>query len=273
MHHHRLHTPIRARLGLLAVVLAGGGLALLFGPGACSIESGTDGTVVATVPTPGWSAAGAEEGGGAGIRGREPSRVDDYSRYTPPEPAHAPAHTEQGAAMAGDTGRNENRARGGSEVAMFGAGCFWGVEQAFREVPGVIESVSGYSGGTVANPTYEAVCTGTTGHAEVVQVTFDPSRVSYEELVERFWDIHDPTTLNRQGPDVGTQYRSAVFYYSPEQKATAEESKRRVEAAGRFRGRPVVTEITPAGEFYRAEEYHQRYVEKHGEDACPTHFR
>ena len=146
-----------------------------------------------------------------------------------------------------------------TEKATFGAGCFWGIEAAFRKVDGVLEATSGYSGGRVKDPSYGDVCTGTTGHAEVVEVEYDPSKVSYEELLEVFWSSHDPTQLNRQGPDVGTQYRSAIFYHTPEQEATARASKEK--AQERFK-KPVVTEITPASEFYRAEEYHQRYFEK-----------
>jgi len=155
------------------------------------------------------------------------------------------------------------------EIATFGAGCFWGIEAAFRQVPGVTDAVVGYSGGHTANPTYKDVCTDGTGHAEVVQVTFDPEQLSYEKLLEVFWQIHDPTQLNRQGPDFGTQYRSAIFFHSPEQEAVARKSKEQAQASGRFR-RPIVTEITPASAFYRAEEYHQRYLEKRGAASC--HF-
>jgi peptide-methionine (S)-S-oxide reductase len=147
--------------------------------------------------------------------------------------------------------------------ATFAAGCFWGVETAFREVPGVIDVAVGYAGGTVADPSYEKVCTGRTGHAEAVEVDYDPKKVSYEDLLEVFWNAHDPTTPNRQGPDVGTQYRSAIFTHSPEQQAAALASKEKLEASGRLRA-PVVKEITPAGPFYRAEDYHQRYFEKRG---------
>ena len=154
-----------------------------------------------------------------------------------------------------------------SEIATFGAGCFWGVEAAFRRVPGVLDAVSGYSGGRTENPSYKDVCTDHTGHAEVVQVTFDPSKVSYEQLLDVFWKIHDPTQVNRQGPDFGTQYRTAIFYHSPEQEATAKKSKHALDASGRFR-QPIATEITPAGPFWRAEEYHQRYLEKHGRAHC-----
>ncbi len=149
------------------------------------------------------------------------------------------------------------------EVATFGAGCFWGVEAAFRQVPGVVDTRVGFEGGTVPNPTYRHVCTNTTGHAEVVQVTFDPSRVSYDQLLEVFWDIHDPTQLNRQGPDVGTQYRSVIFYHTPEQEKAARASLARLAASGRYKG-PIVTAIEPASQFYEAEEYHQRYFEKQG---------
>jgi peptide-methionine (S)-S-oxide reductase len=153
------------------------------------------------------------------------------------------------------------------EKATFGAGCFWGVEVAFRKVPGVIDATAGYLGGTVANPTYKDVCTGRTGHAEVVEVTYDPATVGYDDLLNVFWTSHDPTTLNRQGPDHGTQYRSAIFYHSEAQKGAALASKARWSASGKF-SRPIVTEITPASTFYRAEEYHQRYLEKQGLASC-----
>jgi peptide-methionine (S)-S-oxide reductase len=146
-----------------------------------------------------------------------------------------------------------------TEKAIFGAGCFWGVEAEFRKVEGVIEVTSGYSGGHTENPAYGDVCSGATGHAEVIEVEYDPSKVSYEELLELFWKEHDPTQLNRQGPDVGTQYRSVIFFVKPEQETAAHASKEK--AQERFR-KPIVTEIRPASEFYRAEEYHQRYFEK-----------
>ena len=147
------------------------------------------------------------------------------------------------------------------EIATFGAGCFWGVEAAFRRVPGVIETAVGYSGGGLENPTYEDVCSGRTGHAEVVRLEFDPAKVSYDRLLAVFWASHDPTTLNRQGADVGTQYRSAVFFHGPEQEAAAVASKEKLEASGKLRGK-IVTEITPAPAFYMAEDYHQQYLEK-----------
>lgn len=151
--------------------------------------------------------------------------------------------------------------------ATFGAGCFWGVEQAFRQVKGVTATRVGYLGGTMNNPTYHDVCTDMTGHAEVVQVEFDPSKVSYEDLLNVFWSCHDPTQLNRQGPDVGTQYRSAIFFHSPEQEKAARASKEKLEASGRYK-RPIVTEITPASEFWVAEDYHQQYLEKRGIKSC-----
>jgi peptide-methionine (S)-S-oxide reductase len=153
------------------------------------------------------------------------------------------------------------------ETATFGAGCFWGVEAAFRKVEGVRDTAVGYMGGALENPTYEDVCTGGTGHAEVVQVTFDPAVVSYNDLLSVFWRIHDPTQLNRQGPDVGTEYRSVIFCHTPEQERAARASKAALEASGRLR-RPAATAIEPAGTFWRAEEYHQRYHEKHG-GVCP----
>jgi peptide-methionine (S)-S-oxide reductase len=151
--------------------------------------------------------------------------------------------------------------------ATFAAGCFWGVEAAFRQVQGVLETAVGYSGGDYNNPSYKDVCTGKTGHAEVVRVKFDPERVSYEELLEVFWSEHNPTTKNRQGWDIGTQYRSAIFYHDDEQKALAIESRDRLEASGKYR-KPIVTEITQVSEFYPAEEYHQRYLEKRGLATC-----
>jgi peptide-methionine (S)-S-oxide reductase len=153
------------------------------------------------------------------------------------------------------------------EKATFGAGCFWGVETAFRQIDGVISTTVGYSGGRTANPTYRDVCSDETGHAEVVEVEFDPAKVRYEQLLDVFWENHDPTTLNRQGPDVGSQYRSAIFFHSPAQEAAARASKARLEAAKRFR-RPIVTQIEPAATFYRAEDYHQQYLEKRGLASC-----
>lgn len=155
----------------------------------------------------------------------------------------------------------------GTEKVMFGAGCFWGVEASFRKIDGVIETAVGYAGGPRDHPTYEDVCSGTTGHAEVVQVEFDPSRVSYEQLLDVFWRCHNPTTLNRQGPDVGSQYRSAIFFQSPEHEEAALASKEKLDASGKFR-EPIVTEITAASTFHRAEEYHQRHFEKQGRDSC-----
>lgn len=151
--------------------------------------------------------------------------------------------------------------------ATFGAGCFWGVEAAYRQIPGVTSTAVGYLGGTLENPTYHDVCTGRTGHAEVVQVDYDPSRLTYDDLLTVFWENHDPTTLNRQGPDVGTQYRSAIFYHDDEQKEAAIKSKEERDRSGRYR-RPIVTEITPATEFYMAEDYHQQYLEKRGLSSC-----
>jgi peptide-methionine (S)-S-oxide reductase len=152
-------------------------------------------------------------------------------------------------------------------IATFGGGCFWGVEEAFRQLPGVVNTTVGYEGGTLENPTYKDVCTDRTGHAEVVQVEYDPERITYEELLKLFWDIHDPTTPNRQGPDVGSQYRSVIFYHTPEQETEARASKAALEQSGRFR-RPIVTQIVPAGTFYSAEDYHQQYLAKRGMASC-----
>jgi len=153
------------------------------------------------------------------------------------------------------------------EKATFGAGCFWGVETTFRRVKGVIDAAVGYAGGTLENPTYRDVCTKQTGHAEVVEVTYDPDEVSYDELLEVFWNNHNPTTLNRQGPDVGSQYRSAIFFHTPDQETVAQASLERLDRSDRFRT-PIVTEVTPASTFYRAEEYHQQYLEKRGLAHC-----
>jgi len=151
------------------------------------------------------------------------------------------------------------------ETATFGAGCFWGVEEAFRQIPGVVDTAVGYLGGHTKNPTYKDVCSDETGHAEVVQVTYDPAKVNYEQLLDVFWSSHDPTTINRQGPDIGTQYRSAIFFHSPEQERIARTSREKIQPKLR---RPIVTEITAATTFYRAEEYHQKYLAKRGMSHC-----
>ena len=152
-------------------------------------------------------------------------------------------------------------------TATFGAGCFWGVEAAFRQVPGVTGTAVGYAGGADENPTYEQVCTGMTGHVEVVQVEFDSEKVSYEALLEIFWNCHDPTTLNRQGPDRGTQYRSVIFCHDAGQTIVANASKERRQQSGKV-AQDIVTAIEPAGPFYRAEDYHQQYLEKRGQASC-----
>ncbi len=154
-----------------------------------------------------------------------------------------------------------------TQKATFGAGCFWGVEAAFRRVHGVLSTAVGYMGGTLKNPTYKDVCTDKTGHAEVVQVEYDPSKVSYDDLLKLFWEIHDPTTLNRQGSDVGTQYRSVIVFHTPEQEAAARAYKEKLQRSGVY-NRPMMTEIAPASEFYRAEEYHQQYFDKRGLTHC-----
>jgi peptide-methionine (S)-S-oxide reductase len=180
------------------------------------------------------------------------------SRAAKPRAAGAPA----------GPGASDNSMKGRfMKKATFGAGCFWGVEATFRRIPGVVDTAVGYAGGHIENPTYKEVCTDRTGHAEVVEVEYDESRVPYDKLLDVFWSSHDPTQVNRQGPDYGTQYRTVIFYHDDEQKAQAEDSKRRLEASGRF-PRPIATQIVPAGPFYRAEEYHQRYLEKRGLENC-----
>ena len=154
------------------------------------------------------------------------------------------------------------------EKATFGAGCFWHVEEAFRHLTGVTSTTVGYMGGTLKNPTYEDVCTDKTGHAEVLEVTYDPAKISYNDLLSVFWDIHDPTTKNRQGPDVGTQYRSVIFYHTLEQKTESETTKKDLEQSRKYK-KKIITEITKATTFYPAEEYHQQYLAKHGLAACP----
>ena len=155
------------------------------------------------------------------------------------------------------------------EKATFAAGCFWGVEAGFRAIEGVVSTQVGYAGGHTRNPTYKQVCTDKTGHAEAVQVTYDPKKVLYEQLLEAFWKMHDPTAMDRQGPDVGTQYRSAIFYHDPQQQALAKASKQRLQQTGKL-DKPIVTRIAPAETFYRAEEYHQRYLEKQGKASCSS---
>jgi peptide methionine sulfoxide reductase msrA/msrB len=166
-------------------------------------------------------------------------------------------------------GQSGTASQSSLQVATFGAGCFWGVEAAFRQVVGVVSTHVGYSGGTVADPSYRLVCTGTTGHAEVVEVTYDTDQVSYEDLLAVFWKSHDPTQLNRQGPDLGTQYRSVIFYHDQSQQQAAMASLQQQQQSY---SRPIATEITQAAPFYRAEEYHQQYLEKNGSVSCPSHL-
>ena len=154
------------------------------------------------------------------------------------------------------------------EKATFGAGCFWGVEAAFAAIPGVTATAVGYEGGKLHQPSYKDVCTGSTGHAEVVELDFDPARVSFEQILDAFFSLHDPTTLNRQGPDWGEQYRSAIFFHSPEQEAQARAKIEQLTVGGQFKPKRIVTKVEPAQTFWRAEEYHQRYLEKRGQASC-----
>ncbi len=159
-----------------------------------------------------------------------------------------------------------------TKKASFAAGCFWGVEKIFMKIPGVVSTRVGYQGGTTENPSYEEVCTGRTGHAEAMEVEYDPSKVSYDKLLLTFWQYHDPTTKDRQGPDVGSQYRSVIFYYDDEQKKAAEESKKKLDKSGILKG-PIVTEIVPASKFWEAEDYHQKYLQKNPFGYCSHHFQ
>jgi peptide-methionine (S)-S-oxide reductase len=154
-----------------------------------------------------------------------------------------------------------------TQSATFGAGCFWGVEQSFRQLPGVVNTAVGYSGGALENPSYEQVCTDRTGHAEVVQVEYDPAQISYDRLLDVFWNSHDPTQVNRQGPDYGKQYRSVIFYHDDAQREAAEKSKSALEQSGKHR-KPIATQIVAAEPFYKAEEYHQQYLAKRGLGSC-----
>ncbi|HTL69994.1 MAG TPA: peptide-methionine (S)-S-oxide reductase MsrA [Candidatus Eisenbacteria bacterium] len=160
----------------------------------------------------------------------------------------------------------------GLKKAAFAGGCFWGVEKIFQELPGVVSTQVGYAGGRTADPSYEEVCTGRTGHAEAVEIVYDPSKTAYEELLLTFWQYHDPTTRNRQGPDIGSQYRSVIFYYDEDQRKAAESDIARLSAAKVFKS-PIVTEVVPAGTFYRAEDYHQKYLKKNPNGYCSHHFQ
>jgi peptide methionine sulfoxide reductase msrA/msrB len=185
-----------------------------------------------------------------------------------PEPAKTRYCINSAALVFKETAaENKTKDEKKSSKAVFGGGCFWGVEESFRSLKGVIDTKVGYMGGKTKNPTYKEVCTDKTGHAEVVFVEFDPSVISYEQLLDTFWKIHNPTTLNRQGPDSGTQYRSVIFYFDDEQKKLAEASKNKLQNSGKYKN-PIVTEIVPAGDFYTAEEYHQRYLQKRGGGNC-----
>jgi peptide-methionine (S)-S-oxide reductase len=169
--------------------------------------------------------------------------------------------------MADKTEKKKNYDLENAQTAIFAAGCFWGVEEAFRTLDGVIDTQVGYTGGHTENPTYKQVCSGTTGHAEAVKITYDPNTITYEKLLEVFWNKHNPTTKNRQGPDVGAQYRSAIFYHNDHQKKLAQESKEKLQNSGKYKD-PVVTEIVPAQKFYPAEDYHQQYLHKRNLKYC-----
>ena len=201
-----------------------------------------------------------------GAGGCQPSE-EGHAMTAPSQ--HAP-NENRPTPPAEDPAGGDGNGKGDTALATFAAGCFWGVEAKFRQVPGVVDTAVGYTGGHTENPTYKQVCTGTTGHAEAVRVTYDPDKVTFDQLLDAFWNMHNPTTANRQGPDVGSQYRSAIFYHAPAQEAAARESKAVLRASGRYGEKPIVTQIEPAGPFWRAEEYHQRYLEKQGRGTCGT---
>jgi peptide-methionine (S)-S-oxide reductase len=210
----------------------------------------------------------------SGCARKEAANMSSPSKQqAPPNKPHKPVPNNTGPEQSPKPqGSVENRVEvlakpGKYEEATFAAGCFWGVEAAFRAVKGAVATEVGYTGGRLQNPTYKQVCTDRTGHAEAVRVTYDPNAVSYQDLLDVFWKIHDPTTMNRQGSDVGTQYRSAIFYHTPQQQALARASMQRLQEANKFK-KTIVTQIVPAPEFYRAEEYHQRYLEKQGKTTC-----
>lgn len=215
--------------------------------------------IVATVL--GLGAVSAAAGGALYYASRSVSELPPAC--APDEPAVAPV--KEGKKMI--SSKIADSKSGKVEAAVFGAGCFWGVESTFRALPGVLSTSVGYAGGHLINPTYHDVCSDETGHAEVVKIEFDPDQISFEELLDVFFKSHNPTTLNRQGPDFGSQYRSVVFYENDAQRATAEAVKQRVDASGRW-GRPVVTQIVPAAKYYPAEDYHQQYNEKRGRTSC-----
>jgi peptide-methionine (S)-S-oxide reductase len=212
-------------LGLLTIIIAGVAIMIRAGDGKAPIDEAANRHLINTEPV--RAAEGYADKG---------------------ETAEAAAHDNKEHSM---------------QKATFAAGCFWGVEEAFRTLKGVMSTSVGYTGGHTENPTYRQVCSDVTGHAEAVRIEFDPAVVTYDELLAVFWNVHDPTQVNRQGPDVGSQYRSVIFYHSPEQKLAAEQSKQRLESSGKL-SRPVATEIVEAGQYYPAEDYHQQYLHKRG---------
>ena len=226
------------------------GLGLGLGAVLASLLAGCDGRRGVAGPT----------AGGTGTDGTRPASMNTGAGMGKGAAAN-------GGASAGVVSADKAKEAGTMETAMFGAGCFWGVEETFRRTPGVIETAVGYAGGKTKNPTYKDVCTDETGHAEVVRVVFDPAKVTYGQLLDVFCKGHNPTTLNRQGPDFGSQYRSVVFYYSPEQQKAAQASKEKLAASGKWK-KPIVTEISAAPEFYKGEDYHQKYLLNRGLENC-----
>ncbi len=249
-------------------------------PGATPAGSSGAGASSGTPAATGSSAARPAAGGGGGERGAgvsAPSSATSNSGTTgtstsgttnTSNPTTAPAAVVGTETAGGTSHAGKENTLVENQIATFGAGCFWGVEATFRQLPGVVDAAVGYAGGHTKNPTYKDVCSDETGHAEVVQITFDPSKVTYEKIVEIFFKMHDPTQLNRQGPDYGTQYRSVIFFHSEEQQKVAEAVKGKFSASGKYK-KPIVTTIEPAPKFYKAEEYHQQYFAKHGlENTC-----
>lgn len=260
----------RTRSSVLGVVGLASLMAIFAGGCADGSDSGRTGVSASNAsagamgrPSGQPASAAPQQGGAPGSNTAATGSATTPATTPTPAPS-TPIKDAQGMAS---NASNDPTSNSPTEIAMFGAGCFWGVQSKFDKMPGVIETAVGYAGGSVPNPTYKQVCTDETGHAEVVHITFDPTKISYQQLVDAFFTLHDPTQLNRQGPDYGSQYRTVIFYYSPAQQTTAQETIQRLGAAKKF-ARPIVTQVVPAAEFWRGEEYHQKYLKKRGLDDC-----